>query len=804
MTNPIGGTLSGHFLRRAKARVKRIIASEIPEESPFRSELFNIEQMRVHAGSIAESHKLAAIPHRDQLLRRLDMNEEILINTYEQVIAASSAGITVSPAAEWLIDNFYLIEDQFYIARKHLPKQYSRQLPQLADGPMAGFPRIYHIVLELIAHLDGRIDIESLNTFIGSYQLVSELRMGELWAVPIMIRLALIENLRRVAVRIEVGQRHRELAAQWAARLLSTAEMEPANLILVLADMARSKPSLTTSFVAELSRRLQGKNPALALSLTWIEQRLSGQSRSIEEFVHEETQRQAADQVSISNSIISLRLLGSIDWREFVENASVVEKVLRCDPAAIYAHMDFTTRDRYRHVIEDIAKYSPRSEHDVARQVIELAAQNAGAAATAPQAGHVGYYLINKGRPKLEKEVGAKMPLQHRLLRCIYRWPLFFYLVPILFITAIFTEGLLIFAAALGAKTWMMGTLAILLILCGSQLALMIVNWFAAFLTEPYRMPRMDFSQGIPSEFKTIVVIPTMLASEQGVLDLLEGLEVRYMANRDENIQFALLTDFRDAQEQATPDDANLLQMVRQGVEALNHQYSRNEHDIFFLFHRPRLFNPSEKLWMGRERKRGKLADFNALLRGSRTDQFSLIVGDIITLKNVKFVITLDSDTQLPRDSARQLAATMVHPLVRAQYDLKTGRITAGYSILQPRVEVSLPSAFLSRFVRLFADDPGIDPYTHLVSDVYQDLFAQGSFIGKGIYDVEAFEAVLGWRFPENRILSHDLLEGCYAHTGFVSDITLYEDHPAHYLADVKRRHRWIRGDWQIATWLLP
>ena len=342
-----------------------------------------------------------------------------------------------------------------------------------------------------------------------------------------------------------------------------------------------------------------------------------------------------------------------------------MEKVLRCDPAAIYARMDFTTRHRYRHIIEDIAKYSPRSEHDVARQVIELAAQDASAAATASQAGHVGYYLINKGRPKLEKEVSAKMPLRHRLLRCIYRWPLFFYLVPILFITAIFTGGLLIFAASLGAKSWMMGTLAILLVLCGSQLALMIVNWFAAFLTEPYRMPRMDFSQGIPPEFKTIVVIPTMLASKQGVLDLLEGLEVRYMANRDQNIQFALLTDFRDAQEQAAPDDANLLQMVRQGIEALNLQYSRNQHDIFFLFHRPRLYNPSEKLWMGRERKRGKLADFNALLRGSRTDQFSLIVGDIATLKNVKFVITLDSDTQLPRDSARQLAATMVHPLVR-------------------------------------------------------------------------------------------------------------------------------------------
>jgi cyclic beta-1,2-glucan synthetase len=804
MSSPIDGRLPRHFFRRAKARVKRIITPEIPEESPFRSELFNIEQMRVHAGAIAESHQLAAIARRDQLLHRLDKNEEILITTYGQVVADSSAGITIPPAADWLIDNFYLIEDQFQMARRHLPKEYSRQLPQLAHGPMAGFPRIYHIVLELIAHLDGRIDIESLNTFIGSYQLAGELRMGELWAVPIMIRLALIENLRRVAVRIEAGQRHRELAAQWATQLLATAETEPANLILVLADMARSNPPLTTSFVAELSRRLQGKNPALALSLTWIEQRLSGQSRSIEEFVHEETQRQAADQVSISNSIISLRLLGSIDWREFVENASVVDKTLRLDPAGVYARMDFATRDRYRHVIEDIAKYSRSSEHDVARRAIELAVANAGDAASAPQTGHVGYYLINKGRPKLEKQVGASMPLRLRLFRCIYRRPLFFYLFPILLMTAIFTEGLVIFAGFQGAPSWMLGVLTVLLIFCSSQLALMIVNWFAAFLSEPHRMPRMDFSKGVPPEFKTIVVIPSMLTSEQGVLDLLEGLEVRYIANRDDNIQFALLTDFRDAREQTAPDDADLLETASRSVAALNKQYRQNQHDIFFLFHRPRLFNKSEKLWIGRERKRGKLTDFNALLHGSRTDQFSLIVGDIATLKNIKFVITLDSDTHLPRDAARQLIATMVHPLVRAQYDPKTKKITAGYSILQPRVEVNLPSTFGSRFVRLFADDPGIDPYTHLVSDVYQDLFEQGSYIGKGIYDVAAFEAVLGGRFPENRILSHDLLEGCYANAGFVSDIQLYEDHPAHYLADVKRRHRWIRGDWQIASWLLP
>ncbi|HTV49120.1 MAG TPA: glucoamylase family protein [Phycisphaerae bacterium] len=807
MSAPGSGTLSGHFLRLAKAAVKRVVAMEAHDESPIRAELFSIEQIRMHAGVIAETHKLTTISGRDRLLRRLKKNEIILTGTYEKIHEALAADFHISPAAEWLLDNFYLIEDQIHLARRHLPKHYSRQLPRLAAGRMAGFPRVYHIVLELIAHLDGRIDAESLNTFISSYQLTHELRLGELWAVPIMIRLALIENLRRVAARIAVGQEHRNLAAQWARRLLSAAETQPGDLIMVLADMARSNPPLSTTFVAEFSRCLQGKNPALSLSLTWIEQRLSGQSRSVEEFVQDETQKQAADQVSIANSIASLRLLSSIDWHEFVENASVVDKALRQDPAGVYDKMDFATRDQYRHAVESIAKYSRLTEHQIAQQAVGLAAQRAepaGSSQSPTNMSHVGYYLVHKGRPVLEKQLNARPPIKKRVLRCVYRWPLFFYLFPILLLTAAGVELLLSYAAFHNVLDWKLVLLAVLLIVCISQPALMIVNWAAALLAEPRRMPRMDFSRGVPPEYKTVVVIPTMLTGERGVLDILESLEVRYIANRDENIHFALLTDFCDAPQQTAPDDQTLLRIVRQGVERLNKKYGTNQHDIFFLFHRPRLFNSREKIWMGRERKRGKLADFNALLRHGRTEQFSEIVGDVGVLRLAKFVITLDTDTDLPRDAACQLVATMAHPLIRARHDPKSGKITDGYSILQPRVEIALPSTLQSRFVRMFTDDPGVDPYTHLVSDLYQDLFEQGSYIGKGIYDVEAFEAVLGGLFPDNRILSHDLLEGCYARAGLVSDILLYEDHPAHYLADVKRRHRWIRGDWQIAQWLMP
>ncbi|HEX7440693.1 MAG TPA: cyclic beta 1-2 glucan synthetase, partial [Caldimonas sp.] len=321
----------------------------------------------------------------------------------------------------------------------------------------------------------------------------------------------------------------------------------------------------------------------------------------------------------------------------------------------------------------------------------------------------------------------------------------------------------------------------------------------------------MDFSFAIPRSSRTLVVVPTMLDSEEGIQELAEALEVRFLANRDAQLHFGLLTDFHDAHEERCDGDESLLNAARVRIEELNRKYREPSSeasggDRFFLFHRPRLWNPREGVWMGYERKRGKLADLNALLRGSGTECFSLIVGDTAQLSGLRYVITLDADTQLPRDSARQFVATMAHPLNRPRYGgtPDSPRVVEGYGILQPRVGVSLTAASRTRYGRLFGGEPGIDPYTRAVSDVYQDLFREGSFIGKGIYDVDAFEHVLGGRLPENRILSHDLLEGCYARSGLLSDVELVEESPARYDADVKRRHRWIRGDWQIAGWLLP
>ncbi|MER2552742.1 MAG: glycosyltransferase family 2 protein [Thauera sp.] len=669
---------------------------------------------------------------------------------------------------------------------------------------------MYDIALETIAHGDGRVDMESLSGFVAAYQNVSPMKLGELWAIPIMLRLAVIENLRRVGVRIAAGWAERNLAAGWADRMAETAVSDPKSLILVIADMACSDPPMVGGFVAELARRLQGRGPTLALPLTWIEQRLSESGLTIEHLVQSENQQQAADQVSISNSIGSLRVLSATDWRRFVETQSVVEHVLGDDPGGVYGRMDFATRDRYRHAIERIAKKGDLSEGEVARKAVELARLGAAAVdagtGTGDRAGHVGYYLIDKGLPQLERAAHVRLSGAEALGKMAGRFPSLMYLGGIALITLALSGSLLAQAFAAGTPDLLLVPLGILALLAASRLGVALVNWLATLLVAPHPLPRMDFSEGIPAQARTLVVVPTMLSSASGVEELIEALEVRFLANRDERLHFGLLTDFRDARQETMPDDGLLLQLARTKIGELNSKYggdgARIRDDLFFLFHRPRRWNPKDRLWMGYERKRGKLADLNALLRGGAKDRFMLVVGETAVLSSVKYVITLDTDTQLPRDAARKFVGTMAHPLNRPGYDKVKRRVTEGYGILQPRVAIGLPGTNRSRYARLYGGEPGIDPYTRAVSDVYQDLFGEGSFIGKGIYDVDAFEQALGGRFPENRILSHDLLEGCYARSALLSDVHLYEDHPARYSADVSRRYRWIRGDWQLAGWL--
>ena len=771
------------------------------DEQPLRGELLSIDLLKQYARTLAQDRRVENRQGPNILLPRLASNEKILREYNERTLEVEKSR-RITPAAEWLLDNFHLIEEQIRTTQRHLPRGFNRQLPQLLDGPWKNYPRVYEIALELISHTDGRIDALHLTNFVVGFQEIVPLKLGELWAIPIMLRLALIENLRRMAVMLSTAREERDQADEWAVRILEVAEKNSSRLIVIVGEMARSHPSFSRAFATELLQRMQEKPPPVKLAVSWIEERLAEDGLTIAQLVQIESQHQAATQVTVGNCIGSLRFLDTMDWREFVEEQSVVERTLRGDPANIYLKMDFATRDLYRHTVERTARHSKITEFEVAKLAVELARRNANH--SDDRLAHVGFFLTGRGVKILEHAAGMKIPIQSILPRVGRRFPLTFYLGGIGGVALLASIPLMRQASAAGISGWAYYFLIFLTLLCTSQLGVSLVNWFATIFVKPSPLPRFNFSKGIPLAHASLVVVPTMLTSASGVENLLEALEVRYLANRDDHVFFALLTDFCDAPEEHLAGDDDLLQQAGKGIEALNQKYQHDRSDIFFLFHRPRRWNEREKTWMGYERKRGKIADLNRCLRGGSLECFSKTVGDLTKLPHIKYVITLDTDTQLPRDAARQLAATMAHPLNRPVYDTEKGLIVEGYTILQPRVVVSLPSASRSRFVKLFSGDPGIDPYTRTVSDVYQDVFHEGSFIGKGIYDVDAFERTVGGKFPENRILSHDLLEGSYARSALVSDVQLFEEFPSCYSADARRRHRWMRGDWQIATWLLP
>ncbi|MBY0544022.1 MAG: glycosyltransferase family 2 protein, partial [Gammaproteobacteria bacterium] len=775
---------------------------------PSRSaSLFSDEQLELHGNTLAQSHQLAKKLTKRVLLRRLADSEKVLINVCRILTNSTAAGNYLSPAGEWLLDNYALIEEQIYTIKRHLPKGCEKDLPQLVSSHAQGrYPRIYGIAVQIIGHGDGHWCIDSLSRFVNAYQQVTPLTLGELWVFPMMLCLAIIEHLSCVSKQVALNCNAHNLADHWADKIIEVAADDSNKLVFVIADMARCELSMTDTFIAELTRRLQGA--ALALPLSWVDLQLAEKGVTLEELLQTENKRQAVNQLTISNSIASLRRISELDWREFVELMSVVEHALYKDPTATYSHMDFTTRDRYCNVIQSLANASSKSEIDVAEAAIQLATAAAdndkSNAIDHAKRSHVGYYFIDAGLPQLQQALNVHCSLWEKLQRWIGQHSLLFYLGFITLIALGVTGGLLFKANQIPINALWLVILALAIVLCASQLAVTLVNWGAMLLVKPHPLPKMNFKKGVPLEFRSLVVVPTMLGGVAQIASLVDALEVHFLGNRDNYLHFALLTDFNDAPHEHMPNDAALLALAQERIMALNRLYCRENEDIFFLLHRPRCWNASEQVWMGYERKRGKLSALNDLLRGNIQTHFSLIVGRTDILASVKYVITLDTDTQLPRDCARHLIGAMAHPLNRPSYNVVTRQVIAGYGILQPRIAEIFPENGPTCYLSLCSGEMGIDPYTRMVSDVYQDLFNEGSFIGKGIYDVDLFQEVLGQCFPENRILSHDLLEGCYLHSGLITDAPLYEKSPGSYLVDVKRRIRWIRGDWQIMAWLLP
>ncbi len=766
-------------------------------EKPLRAQLLGIEGLEERAKVLAASFTLARDPRRNAhpLFSRLEENARALREAYRVFADDVHRGEFVPPAAEWLLDNFHLIESEIRGVRHALPRQYYLALPKLAPREMAGTARVYAMALELIRHTDGRLDRPQLVRFVAGYQTVAPLTIGELWAWPSMLKLALIENARRLAVETLEGRDARLRADRFLAQVGGPGSAMP---------LASLPGVLETAYVVRLLQRMREYGPLVSPVRAAVEQRLAAQGMTAEDSIRTEYQAQAAGQVSMANAITSLRLCSTLDWMLYFEHVSLVEQVLQRDPAGVYGRMDFLSRDRYRQAVEELAEASGEAQLRVALRCVESARQVAELKSAGDRAAHVGYHLIGKGRADLETDVAYRPRFTGRVRRFLFAHATSVYLGSIALATAALLTPAVAYVRALGGAPWTWVATVALLLLPASEFAIAFVQRLAARLVPPRRLPRLDLRAGVPDDARTMVVVPTMLTSVAGVAELLEHVEVLALGNTDPCIHFAILGDFADAPTDELPADGEILTAARDGVVELNARLGQGRTDRFHLFHRVRQWNPGERAWIGWERKRGKIEEFNRLLRGATDTSFRVHVGDPEVLPNIRYCITLDSDTQLPLHAARKLIGIITHPLNRPHFDPRLRRVTDGYGILQPRVSVTMASAAGSLFARVYAGHTGVDPYTTAVSDTYQDLFREGTFTGKGLYDVEAFMAALEGRVPENALLSHDLFEGLHARAALVTDVEVVDDYPASVLAHARRQHRWARGDWQILFWLFP
>ena len=801
-------------------------------EESIREELFSIERLEQHAESLAAAQPITARPMTGRSLAvRLRDNESVLLEAYRAIASAVGEGRAITPAAEWLLDNYHLVEEQIREIRDGLPPGYYRQLPKLATGPFAGYPRVFGVAWAFVAHTDSRFDPEMLRRFVRAYQRVQPLTIRELWAVAITLRIVLVENLRRGAQRIVTSQAARQEVDTLADRLLGV-NAHPAEPVALVFQYYEQVP-LPGAFAVQLVQRLRDQDPKATPALMWLEERLAAQGTTADEIVHDEHQRQGAANVTVRNVITSMRLISDVDWAELFESVSLVDDVLQS--GSDFADMDFPTRNLYRSAIEWLARGSKLTELEIARAALlaandpERQAQKKGDGVGCRER-DPGYHLIAGGVARSRRRSDFALPLRSWPGRFIATIGIGGYIGGVIVVAAIVLSVPLFALAGPGIGGWWLGLLALLGLIPSIDAAMALVNRGVTREFGATILPGLELRDGVPSHLRTMVAVPILLTTQAALEEQIERLEIHHLASPEGELHFAperrawrrgrkshlaspegelhfaLLSDWTDAATETVEGDDALLDAATAGIARLNRRYGPAAGgDRFLLLHRRRVWNDGQKRWIGWERKRGKLHELNRLLRGAADTTFLGVGGrPPAAPTGVHYVITLDADTRMPRETARRLVGKMAHPLNHPRFDAGTRRIVEGYGVLQPRVTPSLPIGREgSLFQRIFSSTSGIDPYASAVSDVYQDLFGEGSYTGKGIYDVDAFEAALAGRVLESTLLSHDLFEGTFARAGLVSDIEVVEESPSRYDVAVARQHRWARGDWQLLPWIL-
>jgi cyclic beta-1,2-glucan synthetase len=763
------------------------------------NEVFSGQRLEDYAVSLARAQSISRTPMRGTSLKpRVRENHRILEECFLKIENEIDEKRAIPPAAEWIVDNFHLVRGQLKEIHDSLPAGYYFDLPKLVDGNFKGYPRIYELISEFVAHTDGRLDPDLLFRYLKSYQSETPLAMSELWALSTTLSLVYVENLRLVAERLVVSQEAKAHADRIADEVLGLGEKVPRSLDTIIKELDKEEHPL--SFVVYLLQRLRFQEASIDALVIWVESFLARKNLVVDELIAQEHALQTAANSTARNVITSFRFISAFNWPDFFERISLVELTLRQNP--MFANMDFATRDRYRHRLEHMAKYSDHSELDIAKKIIQVTGNNLDLDDIFHDPG---YHLIGRGRQHFEKIIRYRGPFLERLALRYKGSAALFYPVGNIAVATIVTSYLVRALDPAAQAFWPL--LAFLIYFVVSEIQVTFDNRLTVAFLGPQHLPRYNLESGIPEDCATFIVVPTMISRLEGIEAQVVELEIHYLTNHDGHLHFALLTDFTDCFSEHSSEDQSLLTEAAERIRNLNERHGPAPDGLprFYLFHRKRLFNASENRWMGWERKRGKLHEFNLLLLDKGKTSFLLDeTGRKQIPRNIRYVITLDADTKLPRGTVAQLVGTISHPLNKARYDEKKGRVVEGYGILQPRITPALPTTQeISWFQKLTSGPCGIDPYASAVSDVYQDLFNEGSFAGKGIYDLQMFEKSLQGKVPENSLLSHDLFEGNFARCGFLNDVEFFEDFPSHVLVAANRSHRWMRGDWQLLPWLL-
>jgi len=771
-----------------------------------------VEELEQHAKRSALMHTVTSKKNRPYWpMRRINDNYSFILSLYKNLNEDIQHKRAVPPAAEWVLDNFYVIEEQAKSLRRDLEKKDYHKLPILKKGPFKGYTRVHAIAMEFVAAVDGQIDEGTLFNYLDAYQSHSVLFDREIRIIPMMLRIALFENVRIICENISETQKQWNLADEIVERWWSDESVDADKLISLFKSTIETMEEANPSFIEHMFYRFRRSGRSYISVLKYIDEHLVQFGTTTEAIAQKEHNAQAVSTVSMGNDIISFKYVSSLNWAELFESLSYVERILRQDPDGMYAKMDSHSRGYYLLQIEKLAKAYGVSERHIAQEAIELAktaAQNNLEVTVITNSllrrSHVGFYIAGEGISLLEKAQKGKEKLNRKVTHRLKKRQGYLYIESIVLLTLL-TIGVMMHYGINQAHSlqWLYGVLIIIVTLVpASEVAISLVNWSVGKIKQPAFFPRLELKEGIPQSFSTMIVVPTLLSDENRVVELLKNIENHYLANKEVNLYFALIGGFKDSTSQNTPLDHPILKKAYDGINALNVQYAGDQSNIFYYFHRVNMFNENDQSWTGWERKRGALMEFNDLLLGSKNTSFIHNENNDIANLKIKYIITLDADTVLPLGMAKKMIGTMAHPLNLPVIDPQRKVVIEGHGLMQPRISFDMDSSNKSIFSKIYTGQEGMDPYASAISDVYQDLFDEGIFTGKGIYDLRVFRDILRDVVPENAVLSHDLLEGSYVRAALVSDLELVDAYPTKYNAYIARLHRWIRGDWQLIPWL--